>query len=1666
MNYRLFNRFVAAMMVIMLDSASAQRLIINEVMFDPVGVDYYDEFIEIYNLDSIPVDLRGMALDINGSIDSIAAINGQWQVLLPGAYGLILDRGYIIDHKSFTYENLIPTATLRFTIKDASFGKSGLANTTPNLIKLISAQGDTLCRVATTPNQSSGYSDEKIIIDGPDTPGNWGNSRCLYGTPGYKNSIVPKDHDVAVAILTLNEPNLIIHPGQPVTFSIKVKNCGLLTCSDFELLFGEDLNGDSVLTNGEVHLQTHLSLLAGDSLSLQPVISGFSSGEHAIICYLVYEEDEEEENNFKALPIKVAYPKGCLAINEFMYYPRTDGGGEWVELLNISSDSVNLKNWTLGDNATRALLTKSDFWLPPQAYLVVANDSSFLSYWQKAGFFLDSWAALPALNNTSDSIVIRDLCGQVIDSLKYASNWGYKQGVSLERKNPYRFSTIASNWGLSKVPEGATPGATNSLMLKRFNLTIDSIAVCSNQTPLRHGDPVDIKVFICNAGLEELSNYGVQLSVSKKSSANNLILFDTTIFNNQNLAPYSTVNFAIKINAIAGGVYQIAARSLSSLDEDSTDDFASHILKVGYPPGQIVVNEIMYQPAANTPEWFELYNIGDLPIDLNGWCFRKAHGSWQTLLDTTFILEPQQYLIVAANLNFYQMYPEWSGNLLIPPTFPSLNNTSDSLFLKDAANQIHEIIRYDSKWGGKENVTIERINPYTPALSSPNWGSSIAPTGATPGTINSIALRPYDLTIDTLYYNSERLCDGDDVIINLRVRNCGLATVNDWAVNLRISPFHTSDPNNILGEVLLSKSIPILPGEIIAFSHAIPNIAGGAYQVQATIKCPADENFRNDTLNSILRVGYPVSTIVISEILYKPESGESEWFEIYNLSQRPVDLNQWQLRDALGSWRLLADSSVQILPGQFAVVAAQPSFLRRYPDFNGLVIFPSSFPSLHNTSDSLLIRDATGIVIDSAYYRDLLGSKSGISLEKTNLAGSGLSLSNWVLSSASEGATPGLRNSRQRWNYDLALQFFTFHDTLTAANLPASFSVKVVNRGLQVVNDFSISIFEGERIDSLTVFSKLVQSQNINALIPPDSSLLISGNILAPRCGRIAYLCQAVFSSDEYQLDNQKISDLIVAFPQKAVTINEFLAYPAANQVEFVELVSLFDSPIDLGGWQLWNHLKATTLPNFELKPREYIVIAGDSAFFNYFACPAPVIILPKWLGLNNVADKIEICDLSGRSIDSLYYNADWKIPAGYSMEKILPEYVSDQIVAWQKCASSYRATPGALNSVTPLLYDLGLDSLRLTNSKGDMTTIFSGTLFYKNYGQENCPGALLEILHKYELHTAKIYNDTLPTLAAGKTGVKTIDLGNFPSGRHLFTAHITWHDDQNGGNDSLNWALDIAYPSNALLLSEIMPYPFDKSQPGVSNAEYIELFNPNPVPINLSNWFISDDNTARKQKIPEGYSISPNGYFVIASDSSIFNFSSASALNTIVLPGFPSLNNDEDAVYLYDATAQIIDEVHYLSTWDIEKGCSLERINRRNPNNRQNWRSSVALQGGTPGLPNSVAQNKPLASVGLEVTPKIFTPNGDKNADEICFQYRLPFPSALLTIEIYDLEGRLINRPAKNLLTTAEGAIFWNGDSEWGGKARIGLYLVRCSACDTNSPKSVEYVTSFVLFK
>ncbi|MBK7157708.1 MAG: lamin tail domain-containing protein [Ignavibacteria bacterium] len=75
------------------------------------------------------------------------------------------------------------------------------------------------------------------------------------------------------------------------------------------------------------------------------------------------------------------------------------------------------------------------------------------------------------------------------------------------------------------------------------------------------------------------------------------------------------------------------------------------IISVSEIRSQIVINEIMYAPLDANNEWFEIYNNGITPVNLQNWKWKDATSTIRTITTQSIILSANSYLIICQDSN-------------------------------------------------------------------------------------------------------------------------------------------------------------------------------------------------------------------------------------------------------------------------------------------------------------------------------------------------------------------------------------------------------------------------------------------------------------------------------------------------------------------------------------------------------------------------------------------------------------------------------------------------------------------------------------------------------------------------------------------------------------------------------------------------------------------------------------------------------------------------------------------------------------------------------------------------------------------------------------------------------------------------------------------------------
>lgn len=448
--------------IIAFQIAGAQ-VILTEVMYDPAGSEFYDEFVEIYNLSSSAVDLTNWQMGDSVEQDLLTDA-GDGLLLQPQQYGIILDAGYF--ENSTSYDSLIPPDALVLTIDDASFGSSGFLNSESEPVVLINSVGDTVQLYQYSVGNPPGHSDEKIILNKDNSDQNWGNSTYLNGTPGFKNSISPKDVDLAITGFRFIDNNFIV--GQDVDFEAVIKNNGQQTVNGFQFQKFYDLNSNRQPDPLEIIETITISnpVAAGDSLLIEDQFVDIPSGNVAFGIAVLVANDEDLSNNVMTQIIFVNDPVGVqIIINEIMANPQP-GNDEWVELFNTGSSEINLRDIYFADAVDTVQVSKANLVIRSQDYIVLSGDSAAALQYNLLWDDLIVIKGFPTLNNSFDDLKLLNNFNFVYDRVAYTDEWYGREiesGTSLEKINPNLNGQIPENWAASVDISGSTPGRVNSV---------------------------------------------------------------------------------------------------------------------------------------------------------------------------------------------------------------------------------------------------------------------------------------------------------------------------------------------------------------------------------------------------------------------------------------------------------------------------------------------------------------------------------------------------------------------------------------------------------------------------------------------------------------------------------------------------------------------------------------------------------------------------------------------------------------------------------------------------------------------------------------------------------------------------------------------------------------------------------------------------------------------------------------------------------------------------------------------------------------------------------------------------------------------------------------------------------------------------------------------------
>jgi len=127
----------------------------------------------------------------------------------------------------------------------------------------------------------------------------------------------------------------------------------------------------------------------------------------------------------------------------------------------------------------------------------------------------------------------------------------------------------------------------------------------------------------------------------------------------------------------------------------------------------IKITEIYPKANSGECEWFELVNRSELnSFDLAHWKFGN-HEDTVELTDRKILLSPQEYVVICKDTVSFKRKYSVSVKLIEPPRWHTLNNAADTILLISGENIQADMVNYDSKklkgWNYQSLVRLDRV---------------------------------------------------------------------------------------------------------------------------------------------------------------------------------------------------------------------------------------------------------------------------------------------------------------------------------------------------------------------------------------------------------------------------------------------------------------------------------------------------------------------------------------------------------------------------------------------------------------------------------------------------------------------------------------------------------------------------------------------------------------------------------------------------------------------------------------------------------------------------------------------------------------------------------------------------------------------------------------------
>ncbi len=436
----------------------------------------------------------------------------------------------------------------------------------------------------------------------------------------------------------------------------------------------------------------------------------------------------------------------------------------------------------------------------------------------------------------------------------------------------------------------------------------------------------------------------------------------------------------------------------------------------------VVISEFMADPTpvVGLPahEYIELHNTTAFPINLSGWIFQ--HGSTRRTLPDVNI-GPKGYLILCNYLATNDLQAFGTAVTVEGLSSTALTNAGATISIYDPQGNVMHSVSYTDEWYGSTakkdgGWSLEMIDPLNPCGEAMNYTASKDLGGGTPGRQNSVIAKNPDTKAPEI--DRVVISDSRSIIVYFTEKMSRQLLTNLMVFNV---------DQEIGNPVSATSNDPVFDAVTLSFSKSFAQSTIYTLRiVQQLADCAGNLMKANSSKRFAMPQAAAPNDLVINEILFNPPSGCDDYIEIYNRSQKVIDLRQLRISsqdtilNQLTSVKEIASNGYLIFPEDYIAITTTPDQVRKYymTTNPGGIVKVGSLPLFSNTSGVAVLSDLNEAIIDRVVYSEkmhfsLLNTYKGVSLERIDFNRPSNDKTNWHSASSGSGyGTPAYRNSQ------------------------------------------------------------------------------------------------------------------------------------------------------------------------------------------------------------------------------------------------------------------------------------------------------------------------------------------------------------------------------------------------------------------------------------------------------------------------------------------------------------------------------------------------------------------------------------------------------------------------------------------------------------------------------